>query len=284
VSGQGAYAHLKKGQRLAQQYQCTWCRREVYIHLDRSEYLTKDHDLTARFVICEDTKCGGVLERQSGVYKFCSGCGRWRPATVKYFANCDGHRGGMPSPTGLSGNCLDCKQNYNRRANKLRIPEQHRESRESRKFFQYLVEDGRLPPDTLEDILERFGAQCFRCAQEFREGLQSMSLQWDHTRPLAFGWPLDMYATPLCGVCNGEKSDKWPSEFYTPAELCRLATLTGLSNEDLDRKRFNPVYVTRFYEYRDSLFALAPAEVSRIERRLRRAGHYPPKHDSIALF
>jgi hypothetical protein len=63
--------------------------------------------------------------------------------------------------------------------------------------------------------------------------------QLDHTRPLAYLWPIDVYATCLCNTCNNEKKEKFPVDFYSAAELKRLSKITGLALEDLQKKIIN---------------------------------------------
>lgn len=67
----------------------------------------------------------------------------------------------------------------------------------------------------------------------------------DHTLPVYYLWPLTTdNATLLCHECNGEKSGKWPSEFYKgkrKKKLKELAVLTGFDERVLEGKPFyNP--------------------------------------------
>lgn len=84
-------------------------------------------------------------------------------------------------------------------------------------------------------VWERFGRKCFRC--DVPVALDDFQL--DHTRPLAYLWPIDEYATCLCAACNNEKKEKFPVDFYKPQELKRLSEITGLPLAELKRKEVN---------------------------------------------
>lgn len=84
-------------------------------------------------------------------------------------------------------------------------------------------------------VWERFGRQCFRCG----ESVALDDFQLDHTRPLAYLWPIDEYATCLCAECNNEKKEKFPIDFYKPQELNRLSEITGLPLSALRKKELN---------------------------------------------
>jgi len=64
----------------------------------------------------------------------------------------------------------------------------------------------------------------------------------DHTLPAVFLWPLTTEnATLLCRLHNGEKSGKWPSEYYSNIELKELVIITGIPYETLVSKpHYNP--------------------------------------------
>ena len=64
-------------------------------------------------------------------------------------------------------------------------------------------------------------------------------MRLDHTRPLAFLWPLDETATSLCSNCNSQKSAKFPKDFYTLIEIKELSKITGLSENELNDPKPN---------------------------------------------
>src|SRR5207244_3589985 len=73
-------------------------------------------------------------------------------------------------------------------------------------------------------VWERFGRRCFYC----NRSLDLDEVHLDHTRPLAYLWPIDEHATCLCGEHNNQKQDKFPVDFYTDAQLHELADICGL--------------------------------------------------------
>jgi hypothetical protein len=84
-------------------------------------------------------------------------------------------------------------------------------------------------------IWERFGRKCFRC----RKALALDEVQLDHTRPLAYLWPIDEHATCLCADCNNFKRERFPVDIYTEPDLHRLSGITGLPYPELVRKEVN---------------------------------------------
>ena len=76
----------------------------------------------------------------------------------------------------------------------------------------------------------------------------------DHTRPLAFLWPLDGTATALCKSCNGLKRDRSPQDFYTVEALARLSQITGIPLEDLQHDRPNEAALDLLLERLDWFF------------------------------
>jgi hypothetical protein len=87
-----------------------------------------------------------------------------------------------------------------------------------------------------DDVWNRFGRACFNCGATL-ESARHMNL--DHTRPLAFLWPLDDSATALCKSCNSLKRDRSPHDFYTADSLVVLSQITGIPLEDLQHDRPN---------------------------------------------
>jgi hypothetical protein len=82
---------------------------------------------------------------------------------------------------------------------------------------------------------------CFRCGVR----VAKEKYQLDHTRPLAYLWPLDEYATCLCSKCNNEKHDSFPVDFYTQVELARLSKVVGLGVEELSKRDVNEIELRR---------------------------------------
>lgn len=74
-------------------------------------------------------------------------------------------------------------------------------------------------------------------------------------------------ATLLCRGHNGEKSGKWPSEYYSDDELKKLAILTGVQYETLAGKpHYNPDAIEHLKtpEQVDSLLTKYAANIQEI--------------------
>lgn len=81
-----------------------------------------------------------------------------------------------------------------------------------------------------DEVWQRFGGLCFKCGVNLGT---ARKMHLDHTRPLALLWPLDGSATALCKDHNAEKRDRPPAQYYSQAELDRLALLTGIPIKEL---------------------------------------------------
>jgi hypothetical protein len=93
-------------------------------------------------------------------------------------------------------------------------------------------------------IWEKFGRKCFRCGRALALG----KVQLDHTRPLAYLWPIDEHATCLCSVCNNYKRERFPVDVYTEPQLRRLSKITGLAYGKLTSKEVNQPELDRVLE------------------------------------
>lgn len=87
-----------------------------------------------------------------------------------------------------------------------------------------------------DDVWNRFDHACFNCGAALNS---ARKMHLDHTRPLAFLWPLDGTATALCKSCNSLKRDRSPHEFYTVISLKRLSRITGIPLDELQDDRPN---------------------------------------------
>jgi hypothetical protein len=144
--------------------------------------------------------------------------------------------------------CRFCKKfEVNAPHNPQRSSAQMKEDGARRRAFEFLLAKlyGGTPQlryrhhyrsELADDVWKRFGCACFNCGTELSSA-RAMNL--DHTRPLAFLWPLDGSATALCKTCNGLKRDRAPREFYTSDQLVRLASITGISLAELQEDRSN---------------------------------------------
>ena len=146
--------------------------------------------------------------------------------------------------TGHQNECRSCKKwRINNEFNPKRTTDQLHESSvitRERKIFLREPEILERVKDRngagLKSIIwERFDRKCFRCC----EGLALDEVQLDHTRPLAYLWPIDEHATCLCAGCNNFKRERFPVDVYTGPDLRRLSGITGLPYSDLVRKDVN---------------------------------------------
>ena len=172
---------------------------------------------------------------EAAEFKYCLLCCALKP--VSHF---DIHNG---RTSGRQGECRLCKRQYNEVKNPTRTPDQHREAAQKRRLYVELTQGNRI--DSVE-VYKRFNFKCFKCAVDLSQDVQATSNQrngnLDHTLPVKFLWPLTTQnATLLCGGHNGEKSGKWPSEFYSDQELRSLVPRTGISYELMaGEAHFNP--------------------------------------------
>jgi hypothetical protein len=178
------------------------------------------------------------LDSAEGV-KYCLNCYTMQPLT-----NFHHHRTRVN--TGRQGECQMCKRVYNDLKNDSRLSEQHREAQETRRLLTALSGESNI--GNISELLERFEYACFNCgrALDTQPGGEG-GYYLDHTLPVSWLWPLDHGPTVLCRGCNGEKRDRWPSEFYEEDDELRvLSTRTGIPYELLSsRPFFNPDALAR---------------------------------------
>lgn len=164
--------------------------------------------------------------------KYCSLCERLLPV-VSF------HSHSMFS-SGYQLECKACKNcNINMKLNYKRTKQQLLESSLIRRELEYLAQENvfiREHPDFIRGLYDKFENKCFNCGAEVTRTTGHV----DHTRPLVALWPLDEHASILCTICNNEKHDKFPIEFYRDAAKRRaLSAITGLPLADLEAKRMN---------------------------------------------
>jgi hypothetical protein len=146
--------------------------------------------------------------------------------------------------TGHQNECRACKKwRINNSFNPKRTTDQLHESsvitRERKLFLrepEILARVKDRQGDGLKSIIwRRFGKACFRCETP----LKLSQVELDHTRPMAYLWPIDEHATCLCATCNNFKKDRFPVDVYSQHELRRLAAITGLRYMELVKKEVN---------------------------------------------
>lgn len=206
--------------------------------------------------------------KESARLKYCIVCSSLKPVELFDIHNA---RAG----TGRQGECNLCKQVYNSIKNQTRTVDQHREASQKRRLYTQFEED----KINLQTIYERFDGRCFKCGLDLSQDLKQVGIaksgNLDHTLPVFYLWPLtDQNATLLCKKHNGEKAEKWPSHFYSDAELRRLSALTGIEYKILaGDPSFNGEALGRlndgkFVEKLFEKFARYPEELLRLRNRV----------------
>jgi hypothetical protein len=208
------------------------------------------HDIAMAIDIDEDNSSPLASEEGANLaVKKCSYCGRLLPIDMKKLGSLSFHKHNAKR-TNHQNECRVCKKwRINDTFNPLRTIDQLHESsvitRERKLFLR--------EPDILQKIKDRtgaglksqiwkkFGKQCFACGKVLR--LEEVQL--DHTRPLAYLWPIDEHATCLCAEHNNQKKEKFPVDFYSEDQLWELAKITGLSYRELCKKEINQNELSR---------------------------------------
>jgi hypothetical protein len=250
------------------------CEKCQYRHAAGESAILYDYTLTDRRT--ETSLEAGKFEilhddylRESERFKYCIVCGALKPLT-KF----DRHASRV---SGRQGECSLCKQVYNSIKNQTRLVEQHREASQRRRLY---TQFGDQPKLNISVIYEKFGGKCFKCDVDLSSDLIGDTLEsrignLDHTLPVFFLWPMTTAnATLLCRDHNGEKAEKWPSQFYNDAELRRLSRLTALDyrllrngpifNPDALRTLTDHAFVEALFEK----FAAYPDELLRLRNRV----------------
>ncbi|MER6187620.1 HNH endonuclease signature motif containing protein [Streptomyces sp. NPDC001652] len=207
---------------------------ETY-YLDHAIALNADLAPSTTSVVAED---GGWLH-----LKKCSYCGRLLPINMNKLGSLAFHKHNAKR-THHQNECRSCKKwRINDNFNPSRTVDQLHESsvitRERKIFLQessILQEIKKRTGEGLKSqVWERFDRRCFNC----KKGISLNQVQLDHTRPLAYLWPIDEHATCLCAECNNNKTDRFPVDFYSESQLRELSRICGLPYGELVQKCVN---------------------------------------------
>jgi len=190
-------------------------------------------------------------ENAAAYWKRCNVCSRIQP-----FQAFSRHVGW--GPLALQMECRSCKGAINAVLNPKRTKEQLHESALRRRVADLLMEgeNQKLP---FAALFERFGHRCFKTGVRLDINARST---WavDHILPSRYLYPLTTTnACLLSREANQNKKARWPSEFFTNAELIKLAEITGadlrllasptpIVNDNIDVDRC----VTRFLSVRQN--------------------------------
>ena len=149
------------------------------------------------------------------------------------------------------GECRLCKAVYNKLKNPTRTTDQHREAAQKRRLYMELTNGDKIES---KEIYERFGYKCFKCGKDLSQGIQDKPVQrGGESRPyLARKVPMAIDESQRYAAMpahNGEKAEKWPSEFYTDQEIKRLVTLTGIPHDTMaSDPHYNPDAIKRLHD------------------------------------
>ncbi|MES2995062.1 MAG: hypothetical protein V4681_03460 [Patescibacteria group bacterium] len=160
-----------------------------------------------------------ATETREAYWKQCGTCGRILPA--RDFSK---HVGWGPLEKQME--CRACKAVINADLNPKRTKEQLYESSIRRRTAELLLQGENRQPD-LKALFERFEGKCFKTGKSL-DLADRRSWAVDHILPSRWLYPLtDENAALLSTDANSNKSDRWPSDFYTNDELIALARITG---------------------------------------------------------
>jgi hypothetical protein len=204
---------------------------EVHL-LPETLYLDHSTDLPNSLVGFSEVEQGAEI-----LLKKCSYCGRLLPVGPGAQGTLSFHKHNAKL-SGHQNECRSCKKwRINNAFNPLRTPDQHNESSLINRERRLLLRENEILQRIKERegrglksiVWDRFDRRCFYCQRP----LKLDEVQLDHTRPLAYLWPIDEHATSLCAEHNNHKKDRFPVDFYTEIQLTRLAEITGLSLDEL---------------------------------------------------
>lgn len=212
-----------------------------------------DHDNALALDIDEGQSSSFELDKGDRLaVKKCSYCGRFLPVNPAILGSLSFHKHNAKL-TKHQNECRSCKKwRINDTFNPLRTTDQLHESsvitRERKLFLRepeilQRIKD-RTGAGLKSQIWQRFDKKCFYCGAELPLG----EVQLDHTRPLAYLWPIDEFATCLCADHNNQKREKFPIDFYSEGQLEQLSEITGLSLDELSARRVNELELKRILD------------------------------------
>lgn len=185
-------------------------------------------------------------------------------ATFGKLRNIEGSAEIIKLDYGFQLECRFCKKfEVNAAHNPQRSSGQMKEDGARRRAFELLLEDlyqgspqmiyrHKFESELADDIWKKFKKKCFNCETDLPT---ARAMHLDHTRPLAYLWPLDETATALCSTCNNAKRDRMPAAYYVkPGQLDRLAKIIGIPIDDLLNPRPNEAAIKLLLDRKKWLF------------------------------
>lgn len=224
-------------------------------------YITPDKTGRRRLGIRELAKIEPVLDAdwKGDLYKYCTHCETQHLLPItEYTSNSAGYRGCLLTREDaqkyhLKGHstqpyCKECKRTYvNASGNPKRTAEQFVEASAIARVRNLLPAPLKDSKVSLEAVFSKYGDACFKCTTPLDVAARS-TYEIDHTLPASLFWPLSGdNCTLLCSSCNQEKSDLWPSYYYSKSQIRELATLTDILENILEGERhINPEAIAFF--------------------------------------
>ncbi|MBI4096655.1 MAG: hypothetical protein HY425_02960 [Candidatus Levybacteria bacterium] len=168
-------------------------------------------------------------EYHSSYWKQCNTCGKILPASAF-----SGHKGWGPLEKQME--CRSCKSVINANLNPKRTKEQLHESSVKRRIADLLLE-GESEKIGFSELFQKFESKCFKTGKVLDiQDRDSWAI--DHLLPSRFLYPLRKNnAVLLSREANGNKRDRWPSQFYTNSELKKLAMVIGANLSIISSKK-----------------------------------------------
>ena len=129
---------------------------------------------------------------------------------------------GLQLDQGYQYECNTCKKfQVNNQGNFLRSKEQRWEDsirrRTREKLLRELLDDAEPEKGYRKIVIDDFGG-CFICGSSPEEA----EIEIDHIMPLAYLWPINGNAMPLCQSCHQGKGKTFPKIFYQKEERTEL--------------------------------------------------------------
>jgi 5-methylcytosine-specific restriction endonuclease McrA len=147
---------------------------------------------------------------------------------------------GLVLEQGYQYECSSCKKfEVNSEGNSRRTPEQRFEDSQRRRSIERLLRQEKILDIDMEKdfrrrTIEEFGG-CVSCGES-----DSDKLEIDHIMPMAYLWPLDGNAAPLCHSCHKPKGTTFPKEFYSEDKRNELIESERVSiGKDIHKKKIN---------------------------------------------
>jgi rubredoxin len=169
-----------------------------------------------------------ATENAEVFWKQCNTCGRILPNS-----NFSRHKDWGPLEKQME--CRACKAVINALLNPKRTKQQLYESSVKRRTAELLMKED-SEAINIDELFDRFNGKCFKTGQLLDKNNRG-SWAVDHILPSKWLYPLSISNAALLSTeANANKSDMWPSKFYSNEELKNLAEIAGANLALISRK------------------------------------------------